>query len=97
VLGTTLPAIGRLDEAIEEMRKAITLDPLSAQFSRWLGRFLLYSRDYVHGRAGAVFLQKKCGAYTIFSASCRIKDAGPETGRQRAKITLGATVRARIL
>jgi adenylate cyclase len=50
VLGTTLPAIGRLDEAIEEMRKAITLDPLSAQFSRWLGRFLLYSRDY----AGAI-------------------------------------------
>jgi len=49
-LGTTLPAIGRLDEAIEEMRKAITLDPLSAQFSRWLGRFLLYSGDY----AGAI-------------------------------------------
>ena len=50
VLGTTLPAIGRLDDAIGEMRKAITLDPLSAQFSRWLGRFLLYSRDY----AGAI-------------------------------------------
>jgi tetratricopeptide (TPR) repeat protein len=32
------------------MRKAITLDPLSAQFSRWLGRFLLYSFDY----AGAI-------------------------------------------
>jgi adenylate cyclase len=45
VLGTTLPAIGRLDEAIEEMRRAITLDPLSAQFSRWLGRLLLYSGD----------------------------------------------------
>jgi len=50
VLGTTLPAIARLDEAIEEMRKAIALDPLSAQFSRWLGRFLLYSGDY----AGAI-------------------------------------------
>ena len=50
VLGSTLPAIGRLDEAIEEMRKAITLDPLCAQFSRWLGRFLLYSCDY----AGAI-------------------------------------------
>jgi TolB-like protein/Tfp pilus assembly protein PilF len=46
VLGSTLPAIGRLAEAIEEMRKAIALDPLSAQFSRWLGRFLLYSCDY---------------------------------------------------
>ncbi len=50
VLGSTLPAIGRLDEAIEEMRKAIILDPLSAKFSRWLGRFLLYSCDY----AGAI-------------------------------------------
>jgi TolB-like protein/Tfp pilus assembly protein PilF len=50
VLGSTLPAIGRLDAAIEEMRKAITLDPLSAMFSRWLGRFLLYSCDY----AGAI-------------------------------------------
>ena len=50
VLGTTLPAIGRLEEAIAEMRKAIILDPLSAQFSRWLGRFLLYSGDY----AGAI-------------------------------------------
>jgi len=50
VLGTTLPATGRLDEAIEELRKAITLDPLSAVISRWLGRFLLYSGDY----AGAI-------------------------------------------
>jgi adenylate cyclase len=49
-LGGTLPAIGRLDDGIEELRKAITLDPLSAQFSRWLGRFLLYSADY----AGAI-------------------------------------------
>ncbi len=50
VLGTTLPAIGRLDKAIEELRKAITLDPLAAHISRWLGRFLLYSGDY----AGAI-------------------------------------------
>jgi adenylate cyclase len=46
VLGSALPAIGRLDEAIEEVRKAITLDPLSAHISRWLGRFLLFSGDY---------------------------------------------------
>jgi adenylate cyclase len=50
VLGSTLPALGRLDEAIEELRKANTLDPLSAHFSRRLGRFLLYSGDY----AGAI-------------------------------------------
>jgi serine/threonine protein kinase/tetratricopeptide (TPR) repeat protein len=43
VYGSALPAVGRLPEAIEEMRKALVLDPLSAHFSRWLGRFLLYA------------------------------------------------------
>ncbi len=28
------------------MRKAITLDPLHPHHSRWLGRFLLYAKDY---------------------------------------------------
>ncbi len=46
VYGSTLPSIGRLPEAIEEMRKALVLDPLSAHFSRWLGRFLLYAERY---------------------------------------------------
>ncbi len=45
VFGSTLPAVGRLSEAVEEMKKALTLDPLSAQYSRWLGRFLLYAGD----------------------------------------------------
>jgi serine/threonine-protein kinase len=43
VYGSTLPAVGRLVEAIDELRKALVLDPLSAHFSRWLGRFLLYA------------------------------------------------------
>ncbi len=55
VFGSTLPAVGRLSEAIEEMRKALTLDPLSAHFSRWLGRFLLYARDY----PGAIVQSRK--------------------------------------
>jgi len=46
VFGSTLPAVGLLGEAIEELRKALTLDPLSAHFSRWLARMLLYARDY---------------------------------------------------
>jgi serine/threonine-protein kinase len=44
--GSVLPAVGALGEAIGEMRKAITLDPLHPHHSRWLGRFLLYARDY---------------------------------------------------
>ncbi len=54
VYGSTLPAVGRLNEAIEEMRKALVLDPLSAHFSRWLGRFLLYA-----GRHDAAIEQSK--------------------------------------
>jgi serine/threonine-protein kinase len=45
--GSVLPAVGSLGEAIGEMRKAITLDPLHPHHSRWLGRFLLYAGDYV--------------------------------------------------
>jgi len=44
--GSVLPAVGALGEAIGEMRKAITLDPLHPHHSRWLGRFLLYAKDY---------------------------------------------------
>jgi len=46
VLGTTLPALGKLGEAIEELRKALALDPLSGEVSGWLARFLLYAKDY---------------------------------------------------
>ena len=46
VLGTALPLVGRLDEAIEAIRKALALDPLSASYSEWLARFLLYRKDY---------------------------------------------------
>ena len=43
--GSILPAIGLLHEAIDEMRKAVTLDPLVHRSSRWLARFLLYAGD----------------------------------------------------
>jgi serine/threonine protein kinase/tetratricopeptide (TPR) repeat protein len=46
VFGSALPSVGKLDEAIREMRQALVVDPLSAHFSRWLGRFHLYARDY---------------------------------------------------
>jgi serine/threonine-protein kinase len=46
VLGSALPSVGKLDEAIAEMRQALVVDPLSAHFSRWLGRFYGYARDY---------------------------------------------------
>jgi serine/threonine-protein kinase len=44
--GSVLPTVGRLAEAVEEMRKALILDPLYAVYSRWLGRFLLFGGDH---------------------------------------------------
>jgi len=46
VYGTALPAVGRLDDGIATMAKALQLDPLSVHYSEWLTRFLLYSGDY---------------------------------------------------
>jgi tetratricopeptide (TPR) repeat protein len=43
-LGTLLPAVGRLEEGLREMRTALKLDPLSAEYSQWTARFLLYQR-----------------------------------------------------
>jgi len=44
--GSVLPAVGLLDEAIGEMRKALVLDPLYPQYSRWLARFLVYAGQF---------------------------------------------------
>jgi serine/threonine protein kinase/tetratricopeptide (TPR) repeat protein len=46
VNGSTLPCVGRLQDAIAEMRAALVLDPLSPLYSRWLGRYLLFSGDW---------------------------------------------------
>jgi tetratricopeptide (TPR) repeat protein len=44
--GSVLPTVGLLAEAVEEMRKALVLDPLNAAYSRWLSRFLLFRGDF---------------------------------------------------
>jgi tetratricopeptide (TPR) repeat protein len=44
-LGSILPATGQLDEAIAEMRLAVSIDPLSSVFSYWLARFLYFRRE----------------------------------------------------
>ncbi len=51
VLGSTLPAVGQLPEAIAELRRSLILDPLAPHHSRWLARFLLYARDYAASAA----------------------------------------------
>ncbi len=46
VHGTALPLVGRLNDAIDTMAKALKLDPLSVHYCEWLSRFLLYAGDY---------------------------------------------------
>ena len=46
VLGTTLPALGQLPEAIEAMRQSLVFDPLSPIYGRYLGRLLLYAGEF---------------------------------------------------
>ena len=44
--GSVLPTVGLLPEAVEELRKALILDPLYPEYSRWLSRFMLFAGDY---------------------------------------------------
>ena len=48
-LGTVLPPTGRVGEAVEAIRHACALDPLSAGYSRWLARMLLFNKEYEEG------------------------------------------------
>jgi len=45
-LGSVLPTVGQLTEAIAEMRTSASLDPMVHRSSRWVARFLLYAGDY---------------------------------------------------
>jgi serine/threonine-protein kinase len=45
--GSILPTVGQLGEAIEEIRQALTVDPLDPYYSRWLARFLLYAGEHL--------------------------------------------------
>jgi tetratricopeptide (TPR) repeat protein len=51
--GSVLPTVGLLAEAVHEMRKALTLDPLQPVYSRWLSRLMLFSGDYTGAIAQA--------------------------------------------
>lgn len=45
-LGSVLPAVGQLGEAISLMRRAEALDPLDPTYGRWIARLLLYAGEY---------------------------------------------------
>jgi serine/threonine-protein kinase len=45
-LGSVLPTVGHLVDAIHLMRRAEALDPLDPTHGRWIARLLLYAGDY---------------------------------------------------
>ncbi|MDX1748123.1 MAG: tetratricopeptide repeat protein, partial [Halobacteriales archaeon] len=45
-LGTVLPCLGQIEEGLTEIREAVSLDPLSCEFSAWVARFLIYMGRY---------------------------------------------------
>jgi len=48
-LASILPPTGRIGDAVAAMRRAFALDPLSAGYSRWLARMLLFNKEYDEG------------------------------------------------
>jgi serine/threonine protein kinase/tetratricopeptide (TPR) repeat protein len=46
VRATILPSVGRMSDAVDTMRQALALDPLSVHYSEWLTRYLYYERDF---------------------------------------------------
>ena len=46
VHASALPLVGRLNEGIVTITKALQLDPLSVHYSEWLTRYLLFAGDY---------------------------------------------------
>ena len=100
-LGTLLPAVGRLDEAIREMRTAQKLDPLSPTFSQWIARFLLYQRrsaDAIEESMRTLELDPAYARGHMTLGLARLmegeRDAGLESLRRSAEVTWSPSFRA---
>ena len=100
-LGTLLPAVGRLDEGIREMRAAQKLDPLSPTFSQWLARFLLYQRrseDAVQESLHTLELDPEYARGHMTLGLARMQLEGPNAGleslRHSAEMSWSPSFRA---
>ncbi|HET6363175.1 MAG TPA: adenylate/guanylate cyclase domain-containing protein [Gemmatimonadota bacterium] len=100
-LGTLLPAVGRLDEGIREMRAAQKLDPLSPTFSQWLARFLLYQRrstDAVEESLHTLDLDPEYARGHMTLGLARMQVEGPNAGleslRQSAEMSWSPSFQA---
>jgi eukaryotic-like serine/threonine-protein kinase len=81
VFGSVLPSVGRLGEAVDELRKALTLDPLSPHNSGWLARFHLYAGDYDAAIAQSrktIELDEEYFRAFLYSGLARLAQGDPE-------------------
>ncbi|HYO46185.1 MAG TPA: adenylate/guanylate cyclase domain-containing protein, partial [Gemmatimonadota bacterium] len=82
-LGTLLPAVGRLEEGLREMRTALKLDPLSPEFSQWTARFLLYQRrpaDAIEESQRTLELDPEYPRAHLTIGLARLMEGEPEAG-----------------
>jgi TolB-like protein/Tfp pilus assembly protein PilF len=100
-LGTLLPAVGRLEEGLREMRTALKLDPLSAEYSQWTARFLLYQRrpaDAIEESHRTLELDSEYPRAHLTIGLARLMEGEPEAGleslRQSAELSSSPSFRA---
>jgi TolB-like protein len=100
-LGTLLPAVGRLDEALREMRTAQKLDPLSPTFSQWIARFQLYQRrpaDAIEESQRTLELDPEYARGHMTLGLARMLVEGPNAGleslRRSAEVSWSPSFRA---
>ena len=75
VLGTALPLVGRLQEGIASIRRALELDPLRVEYFGWATRLLLYAGEFeaaLAQGADAFEIDERYGRGFIFVGSTHL-------------------------
>jgi len=75
VLGTALPLVGRLQEGIASIRRALELDPLRVEYFGWATRLLLYAGEFeaaIAQGADAFEIDERYGRGFIFVGSTHL-------------------------
>jgi TolB-like protein/Tfp pilus assembly protein PilF len=100
-LGTLLPAAGRLEEGLREMRTALKLDPLSSKYSQWTARFLLYQRrpaDAIEESQRTLELDPEYPRAHLTIGLARLLEGEPDVGlkslRRSAEVSSSPSFRA---
>ena len=93
--------LARLEEGLREMRTALKLDPLSAEYSNWTARFLLYQRrpvDAIEESHRTLELDPMYPRAHMTIGLARLMEGDPEAGleflRRSAEVSSSPSFRA---